>query len=168
MQLIERLEGVVERGQRLPLTGKIMIDEDAFLNIIDQMWIMVPEEIKRCREIEQERDKYIARAREEAEQILAQAREDVATRLDEHEIRRQAEAQAQETLARTEQRARRVRKGADEYAYSTLRDLQERLSKLQGVVKNGLESLEERERLEEGDKEKEAESESAAGPEGDI
>jgi len=146
LQLIERLEGLVERGQCLPLTGKVIIDESAFLNIIDQMWITVPEEVKRCREMEQERDKYIARAREEAQQILAQAREDVAKRLDEHVIRHQAEAQAEEILAQAKERAAQVRQGADDYARGTLKDLQERLGRLQAVVENGLNRLNERQR----------------------
>lgn len=133
----------MERGQRVPLTGKVVIDESAFLNIIDQMWITVPEEVKRCREMEQERDKYIARAREEAQQILAQAREDVAKRLDEHVIRRQAESQAEETLSHAKERAARVRQGADDYARGTLEDLQERLGRLQAVVENGLNRLNE-------------------------
>ena len=95
LQMIDRLEELVNNGARLPLSSKVVIDENAFLNIIDQMRISIPQEIKQAKEIQLERDKYVAQAHEEARRILAQAREDAAKQLDEHQLRQQAQAQAE-------------------------------------------------------------------------
>jgi len=130
----------VDHGWRVP--GKrVAIDETQFLDLIDQMRITIPAEIKQAREIQEERDRYVAQAHEEARQILAQAREDAARLLDEHKLRQVAEEHAETIKKRAEQEARRVREGADEYAETRLLEMRETLSELQRVVQNGLEEL---------------------------
>ncbi len=144
LQMIDRLEELVNNGARLPLSSKVIIDENAFLNMIDQMRISIPQEIKQAKEIQLERDKYVAQAHEEARRILAQAREDAAKQLDEHQLRQQAQAQAEAILRRAEQDAARIRAGADEYAEAKLKELAQHLAQIQTVIQNGLATLEER------------------------
>jgi len=136
------LEDLLSQGARVPFSNKIIVDEEPLLNIIDQMRVSIPEEIKQAKRIQQEREKEIARGREEAAQIIAQAREEAARILDEHEIRQAAEAQADRILERARLEAQDISKGAADYAAQVLRELAEHLSKLQIVVNNGLKSLE--------------------------
>lgn len=144
LHLIDRLEDLLEHGWRLPLGNKVAIDEDLFLNIIDQMRIVIPQEIKQAREVQQERDRYVAQAHEEARRIIAQAREDAAQQLDEHKLRKAAEAQAEAIIQRAQQEAARIHSGADEYAEAKLKELSENLSRLQSVIQNGINLLENR------------------------
>jgi len=171
LQLIDRLEELVDRGWHLPLSNKVAIDEEAFLNIIDQMRISIPQEIKQAREVQLEKDRYVAQAHEEARQIIAQAREDAARLLDEHELRKAAQEQAEAILRKARREAARIRAGADEYAETKLRELGQRVSQLQRVIQNGLSALEERRARwrEEGMEEEafpdKARSEASEGPE---
>ncbi|NLG50937.1 MAG: ATPase [Chloroflexi bacterium] len=144
LHLIDRLEDLLEHGWRLPLGNKVAIDQDMFLNIIDQMRIVIPQEIKQAREVQQERDRYVAQAHEEARRIIAQAREDAARQLDEHKLRKAADAQAEAIIQRAQQEASRIRSGADEYAEAKLKELAGNLSQLQRVIENGLDLLESR------------------------
>ena len=144
LQLIDRLEELVDRGWRVPLGGKVAIEEESFLNIIDQMRITVPQEIKQAREVQQDRDKYIAQANEEARRILAQAREDAAKQLDEHELRKAARVHAEQVLEQANQDALRIRVGADDYAEGKLRDLGHQVILLQKIIQNGLTELQSR------------------------
>ncbi|MFP3895890.1 MAG: ATPase [Anaerolineales bacterium] len=125
----------------MPLSGKVAVDEDAFLNIVDQMRITIPQEIKQAREVQLERDKYIAQAHEEARRIMAQAREDAAKQLDEHELKEAAHAEAEEILEVARADARRIRAGADDYAEAKLMELARSVGQLQQVIRNGLEAL---------------------------
>lgn len=129
-------------GRRVPFSRRVAIDGDAFRKIIAQMWIVVPQEIKRAQEFELERDRLIARAQEEAERLIAQAREDAARLLDEHDIRRQAEQQAEMLLKHAEEQAARIRADADEYAARTLRELADQVEYLRRVIANGISVLE--------------------------
>lgn len=139
LHLIDRLEELVDRGWQLG--GKVVIDKEMFLNIIDQMRIMIPQEIKQAKEVQREREKYIAQAQEEARRILAQAREDAAKELDSHKIKREAEAQAEAILKRAQLEAARIRAGADEYAESRLKELSQQVAHLQTVIQNGIQTL---------------------------
>jgi vacuolar-type H+-ATPase subunit H len=141
LHLIDRLEELVDRGFRLPLGNKVAIDEDMFLNIIDQMRITIPQEIKLAKEIQRERDKYVAQAHEEAQRIIVQAREDAAKELDEHKLRKAAETQAAEIVKRAQQEAAQIRTGADDYAETKLRQLGQSLGQLQAIIQNGIEAL---------------------------
>lgn len=144
LHLIDRLEDLLEHGWRLPLGNKVAIDQEMFLNIIDQMRIVIPQEIKQAREIQQERDRCVAQAHEEARRIIAQAREDAARQLDEHKLRKAADAQAEAIIQRAQQEANRIRLGADEYAEAKLKELAENLSQLQKIIENGIKLLESR------------------------
>jgi hypothetical protein len=144
LALVDRLEEVLDRGWRLPLGKKVVIDEDMFLNIMDQMRISIPQEIKQAQEIQQEKDKYIAQANDEARRIIAQAREDAAKQLDEHKLRQEAEIQAEAIIRRAQQEGAQLRAGADEYAEIKLREFGQHISKLQVVIQNALDALQSR------------------------
>ena len=144
LRLIDRLEETVDRGWRLPLSSRVAVDEDAFLNIIDQMRITIPPEIKQAREVKLERDKYIAQAREEARRIMAQAREDAAKQLDVHQLRQAAQDQAESFVKKAQEEALRTRAGADDFAEARLRELGQCVGQLQRIIQNGLNALEER------------------------
>ena len=47
LQLIDRLEELFNESKAIPLTRNVMVDEDRMLDIIDQMRIAIPEEVKR-------------------------------------------------------------------------------------------------------------------------
>ena len=141
LQLIDRLDELLDAGYRVPLSDKVAIDEQAFLNIIDQMRITIPREIKRAHEVEAEKEKYVAQAHEEARRIIAQAREDAAKLLDEHELRTAAQERAAKITDKAQREAEGIRHGAEEYALSELQKLDAQLAALQAVVRNGVYSL---------------------------
>ncbi len=141
LHLVDRLEELVEQGRRLPLTSAVVIDEGTFLDIVDQMRISIPEEIKQAKRIEQERDEIIARAHAEAARIISQGREDAARLVAEHELRRQAQEQAERMLEEARRQAQAIRQGADDYAAEVLAKLSEEVANLQRVITNGLVAL---------------------------
>jgi len=141
LQLIDRLDELLDAGVRVPLSDKVAIDEQAFMNIIDQMRITIPREIRRAKEVEAEKEQYVAQAHEEARRIIAQAREDAAKLLDEHELRTAAEERARAITSKAERTAADIRRGAEEYALSELQKLDEQLTALQAVVRNGVYTL---------------------------
>lgn len=144
LYLVDRLEALVERGRRLPLTSTVMVDAKALLHIIDQMRISIPEEIKQAKRAQEEREEIIAQAREEANRIIAKAREDAARLVADHELRRQAQEQADRILDEAQRQAQSIRQGADDYAVGVLAHLREELIALQRTVANGMVALEQR------------------------
>lgn len=117
------------------------MDREAFLNIVDQMRITIPQDLRRYQEFEAEKEHYIAQAQEQARAILEQAREDAARLLDEQSIRQQAEIDARRILERARQEAEEVRSGSDAYAIGSLRQLEAQVERLARTIQNGLGEL---------------------------
>ena len=151
LYLVDRLEAAINKGFVIPFGAKRLIDEDDCLDIIDQMRIAVPEEIRQARRVMQDRDRVLAQAKEEADRVVALAREEAARLADMHEVARAAQERALAIQRQAETDAQATRDGADQYAQQVLLDLQQRLdeltarlSALEGTVNNGLAMLTEK------------------------
>ena len=142
--LVERLETLVVAARKVPMTNQVVLEQSALLDLIDQLRIAIPEEVKQARRINQESDRVIAHAREEAERIIAAAQEQAALLLQDQAILREAEMKADEITGKAEQRAEETMRGADRYAADVLLRLEGDLDKTLSIVKKSLEVLEER------------------------
>jgi len=144
LELVDRLEELLEQGWRLPVVNRVVIDEGQFLNIIDQMRLSIPQDIKLARELQRSRDRYIAQAQEEARQIIADAREAAQRQVDQTGIQNAAASEGRQILREAERQAARIRSGADHYAEEQLKTLGRQLAELLGTVRNGIALLEQR------------------------
>ena len=126
------------------MTNNVMLEQAAMLDLIDQLRIAIPEEVKQARRINQESDRVITKAREEAEQIIGAAQEQAALLLQDQSILREAESRAQDLLDRMQSKADETMRGADQYAADVLVRLESDLVKTLSIIKKSLEVLEER------------------------
>src|SRR5512133_2003109 len=150
VQLVDRLETVLGSGSRIPLSGKTVVDEHECMDILDQMRIAIPEEVKQAKRLQGDRERVISDAEERAERIVAHAREQATALAEQHEIVRAAEARARLILQDAEAEAQERRDGADRYAADTLTQLERHLEEQLNVVRNGIRALSRRE-YEDGD-----------------
>ena len=104
----------------MPLTNNVIIDQARALDLIDQLRVAVPEEVRQAKRINEESDRIAQRAHEEAERILARAQEQAAFLIEERELTRAAQIRSQEIIAAGQLDAEEIRRGADEYAQSVL------------------------------------------------
>ncbi len=149
--LIDRLESLINEAKRLPLTSGVIVNQDAFLKVIDQMRITIPLEIREARRLKEEREQVIARAQAEAEQIVAEARGQVDGLLTEEELLKAAKEESAKIIEQARREAEEIRKGADEYAIEVLGQLQDQLMALQTTIQNGLDYLQGPARREQGE-----------------
>ena len=141
LYLVDRLEELINEGWHIPLTSNIVIDEDEFLDIVDQMRITIPDEVKQSKRVLQEKDRLISQAEEESERILALAREENQSLLSDHELLKAAEAQRQAIIEEGHNQVRELRKGTDAYVIDALGQLEEQLSGLLRTVRNGITAM---------------------------
>ena len=142
--LVERLEALVVNARKVPMTSNIILEQAAILDLIDQLRVAIPEEVKQARRINQETDRVLAKAREEAEQIIGAGQEQAALLLQDQSILREAESRAQDMLDKTQTKAEETMRGADQYAADVLVRLESDLVKTLSIIKKSLEVLEER------------------------
>jgi len=139
--LVDRLEALLNESWLIPLTSNRIINEEEYLDIIDQMRITIPAGIKQAKRIQQERERIIAQAQEEAERIVTLAREQAANLTNEHEILKAAEAKAEALLEQAQQQAEDIKADADDYVIEVLSELEEQLMVFLTTVRNGLKAV---------------------------
>jgi cell division septum initiation protein DivIVA len=83
MFFVERLEGMLANGKRLPLTSNVVVDQAAALELIDELRHAIPEEVQAARRVNAEGERILERASQEAEQIVVRAQEQAAFLIDE-------------------------------------------------------------------------------------
>lgn len=138
------MDEIIERGRRIPLADRMLVERNAVLNIIDQMRIAIPQEIQRAAELERERDRVLDLATAEAEEIVAKAQSQAARLISESSVLREAEAQATALVTSAEAEAAGIIDQAEAYAAGELHSLGRHLTRLQRVVENGISHLQER------------------------
>jgi cell division septum initiation protein DivIVA len=139
-RVIDKLEASVKQGTVLPF-GYRVVSEERILELIEKLRASLPEEVGRARTIAKNGDKLVREAQEKAQAIVVEASSQSSALIDDHEIARRARSTAEVVLRDAEDKALRVRAGADAYAAQILTDLDVRLSGALGSVKKGIEAL---------------------------
>ncbi len=120
MFFVERLEGMLANGRKLPLTSSVVVDQAAALEIIDELRHAIPEEVQSARRINAEGERILERANQEAERIIARGQDQAAYLIEEQGLAEAARAESQRILDDAEADAGATRRGADEYAGDVL------------------------------------------------
>lgn len=150
LYLLDRLDEVLSEGSRLPFSSRVIVDEQDYLDVVDQIRLALPEELKTSRRVMAERDQILAEASEQAARVLERAQERAAELLEEHSLIQAADERARALLTRAEEEAAETRAEADDYAYRVLSSLNNRLLQIGTVIQDGLADLRpERRRIEE-------------------
>ena len=144
------MERLVTSGRNMPLTSNVIIDQARALDLLDQLRVAIPEEVRAAKRINEETERIVERAQEEAERILARAQEQAAFLIEERELTKAAEIKSAEIIADGEREADEIRRGADEYAQSVLVRLEGECIKALQSIKRGIALLDERQPSENG------------------
>lgn len=137
LSALNELEELIENSGKIPLTRRVMLDEDRVLDLLDRIRTTIPDEIRQAKWIIQEREKVLDDSQKEAIRILEDAQKQVEKRADESEVARQAKSVAEEIVAKAEATAREIREGAREYADDILANLQESLGRILTQIEQG-------------------------------
>jgi cell division septum initiation protein DivIVA len=142
--LVERLEALVVNARKVPMTTQIIIEQGQILDVVEAIRGSIPEEVRQARRLNQESDRVLARARDEAEQIVGAAQEQAALLLQERELVRRAEQESSLILEHARTQAQDAMRGADKYAIDVLRRLESDLETTISTVRRYVGILQER------------------------
>ena len=143
LQLIDRLEELFNESKAIPLTRNVMVDEDRMLDIIDQMRIAIPEEVKKAQQLLGQRDRVLAQAQEEANRTLEIARQKSDQLVGKDIVMQEAQRRADQILTQARAEAEGIRADADDYAVDSLHQLESELERNLNQVRNGIRMVEE-------------------------
>lgn len=141
LDFIEQLEEILDRGTKVPLTGKIMVDEDTVLEILDNIRAVLPEEIRQANLVLAERDRLMEDARNEGQRIIDRAQKQAEQLLQEDEIVAQSRSYAEDIARKAQQYSREVKIGALKYSDDLLHDIEVKLEETFKAIKASREEL---------------------------
>ena len=141
LQLIDRLEELFNDAKAVPFTHNVVVDEDRMLEIIDQMRIVIPDEVKKAQQVLSQKDRVMAQAQEEADRTLVLAREKAEQVAAKDNIVVEANRRAEAIINQARADAEATRRDADDYVVDTLVQLQDNLEKILNQVRNGVLTL---------------------------
>ena len=143
LHLVDRIEELFNESRAVPFTRNVVVDEDKMLDIIDQMRVTVPEEVKKAQQIVTQKDRIIAQAQEEASRIVALAKEKAEQIVEREAIVKSAQTRSAQIVAQAREDASNTRHDADDYVIDSLQNLEEEVTKLLTQVRNGIRKIEE-------------------------
>lgn len=143
LQLIDRLEELFNDAKALPFTHNVVVDEDKMLELIDQMRIAIPEEVKKAQQVMAQRDRVMAQAQEEANRTLQISRDKADQLIQKDMIAQEAQRRADQIISQARAEADATRADADNYVIDTLMQLQEQIAKISNQVSNGVRMVQE-------------------------
>ena len=139
-QIIEEIEEYIDSCKFQPLSStKILVNKEELEELLTELRMKTPEEIKRYQKIISNKEAILADAQAKADAIIAQAQVQTSELVSEHQIMQQAYAQAnevvmiatkqaQEILDKATSDANDIRMGAITYTDELLKNTEEILS----------------------------------------
>jgi hypothetical protein len=141
LHLVDRLEELLNQSRPFPFTHNVMVDEDRMLDLIDQMRVAIPDEVKKAQQLMAQRDRILAQAQEEANRTLSIAREKSEQLVERDAIVGAAQARAEQIVIQARADIENTKHDADDYVVETLTKLEMELDRYLSQVRNGIHTL---------------------------
>ena len=139
--LLETLEDIMEKSRNVPFSNKCIVDKEEILEIIKEIRLKLPDEIKRAKWVKEERQRILVEAQNEANDIIKEAENRIISMIDEHEITRKAYEKKVEIIETANEMSREIKSGTEEYADGVLAGIEVALEDALKVIKNNRKEL---------------------------
>ena len=129
-KLIDILEEALEDATKIPFMSKAIVDKEDFFEMIKDIRLKIPEEVKEAQRITADRHRIINDAKQEADSILKSAADKVTVMVSEHEIVHAAEEKARQIMEEAQTESRNMRMATKEYVSDTLNGVENTLNEV--------------------------------------
>lgn len=142
-QIIDEIEDYIDNCKFQPLsTTKIVVNKEELEELLRELRLKTPDEIKRYQKIISNKDAILADAQSKADGIIANAEARAKELVSQHEVMQQAYGQANDTINKSNQQAQSILDSATQDAnnirLSAINYTDEMLANLEEVMGNAL------------------------------
>lgn len=139
--LLENIEDILEKSKNVPFSNKTMVDKEEILEIISELRLKLPEELKQAKWIKEERQRILVEAQKEADDIVKEAENRIISMIDEHEITKKAYEKKAEIIETANEMSREISKGTKDYADNVLNGIEVALQEALKIIQNNRSEL---------------------------
>ena len=124
----------LHEAKAVPLSGNALVDRDEFLGMLEKLRAELPDELRAARWMVREREAFIARTNEKAREIIERAREEADEMVAESNITKEAVEEANILVRRAEGEARRLRLETED-------EIEKKLQSVEGLLADILDQV---------------------------
>ena len=132
--LLENLEDLFESSAKVPFSSKVMVDKVALAEILEEIRLRLPDELKQAKRIKDERLNILNDAQKEADTLLKDAESKIIQMVDEHVITKQAIMQKEDIVENANKISKEISCGTRDYADAILEKVEDVLRETMQVV----------------------------------
>lgn len=132
--LVEELIDEVRNARSLPLSQNALLDREKVLARLEAILTGLPEEMRAARWMVRERENFMRRAQEQADEIVNRARSEARRLVSQSHVLEEAVAEANALVRRAEGEARRTRLEAEDMADAVMESLENLIGDLASRV----------------------------------
>jgi len=139
--VLDHLEDGIERAVTVPFSNKSLMDKEDLLEIIKEIRLKLPDDLKQAEWIKEEKQKILEKANEEAKLIIRDAEKRTNEMVNDHEITKNAYMKANNIIESAQRSAKEIKNGTKQYADQILNKIEEILLDTLEVVRRNREEL---------------------------
>ena len=106
--LLDTLEDILDKSRNLPFSGKTIVDKEELLELLKEIRLKLPDELKQAKWVKEERQRILVEAQKEADDIVKEAENRIIAMIDEHEITKKAYDQKEEIIETENEMSREI------------------------------------------------------------
>ena len=141
LSLLETIEEMLNKSASIPLTKKSLVDRDELIDVVKEIRLKLPDELKQAKWVKEERQKILVDAQKEANQLIKEAENKIISMIDEHEITKKAYEQKAEIIDSANAFSKVLIDGTKKYADEILAELEANLQDKLAVIKENRSEL---------------------------
>lgn len=120
-EILDVIDELLDKAWSLPLSGgRCVVDAEKVRDLIDDVRLNLPGEIKQARAIVSDRAEIIDSAKKEAEQLVRKAEDRARALVNQQEVTKAAQAKASEIVSQAQMKSREIRQAAQEFSDNCL------------------------------------------------
>ncbi len=141
IEMLSELEEIIEKGFEIPIIKKTFIDKEAVMSLINDISLQLPDELRVAKSIAEDSKKIIADAQRQADAKIKEAEHKIMGLVDEHEITRQATANANDIISKAQKDGREIKLAAIKFADELLERVEGDVKSIGDKLRQGRENL---------------------------
>ncbi len=134
--VLDEMDDLLDNAKAFPLAAhKIVIDGDRLRELVNDIRLAMPKEMKRAQTIDYDCDRIMKEAQSNAESIIRGAEERAKTLVSENTITEEAKKRAHEILAKTKSKCEDTKDATAAYVLQSLTATEARLNELLNEIR---------------------------------
>ncbi|HIW57973.1 MAG TPA: ATPase [Firmicutes bacterium] len=120
LELLDELEDIIDKGAAVPFSGRCILEKDELLDILQEIKLKLPDDLKQAKWIKEERNRIIQEAQAEADNLIKTAEDKIIAMVNENEITKKAIVQGNQLMEQARDNAQQIQDSSYAYADNLL------------------------------------------------